>query len=364
MFSIQEICSKFAPQIKNVRDSMDRTTTFHPDIASVYTDVGLADAQGIRETLNAIPYSKLKEHLSRDTTIGDYLVADKIHDDIVSYSKTADLCPLISAQMVNGWEGGDLIVNVAQDGPEGYTAWEFATNALAGTATVTTAAKATLTPIGFAVNPRIGEDLVEDTSFNGDLIQWHLKKAAQAIGEKATDMAVTVLKAAADGVGTLNSGNAGADTTTWANLETALAANVDDRFPSNTVLINPEAWEDSVRDGVGEEVAGGAAGDFWRPYAYGVSIPPVAEGFDWKIGNLDFKQVVMPCNHAVADTTSMTNCVTVAFDRNNSLLTGRKRWMKIENYVEPFKDLAGCVISCRQDSVSLYNDSVFTLSET
>ena len=63
-------------------------------------------------------------------------------------------------------------------------------------------------------------------------------------------------------------------------------------------------------------------------------------------------------------TAAMTACKTIVFDRNNALFTGRKTWMRIENYSDPVRDLAGAVIRCRQDSVSLQNDCVYVLTET
>ena len=363
MFSIQEICDKYVGNLKKVRDAMDSTASFHPEEASIYEGLNSVEQQGIRETLQAIPWSSIREYLGKGTTMAQYLAADKIHDDLVAYSLDSDLCPLISAVMVNGWQGSDLLVDIPSR--TGYVANEFASGALHPTETVETT-KATLSPIGFAVNPRIGADLVEDTSFNGDLVSWHLKRAAQALGEYATNLAVTMMKTAADGWGTVNSGAAGADTTTWANIETALAANVDDRWPSNTVLINPEAWEHTAKNDIGIEVA---QDRYWQPYAgraNAISNNAPSAGFDFRVNTVDFKLLICDANHAAypTDTTAMTNCVTLVFDRYNSILTGRKRWMKIENYVQPFKDLAGATISCRQDSVSLYDDSIYVLTES
>ena len=368
MLSIQEIGDKYSFYAREMRSQMDATATYHPD--SVIAELNREgvkftrqDQAAIRETLRAVPWNRVREYLAKGSTVGNYFIGDKVHDTLVMYSQPADICPLISAHMVEGWEGGDLDVDIPSD--TGYKASEFVSFAVLQTETVEVK-KATLSPISFHISPRIGEDLVEDTNFQGGLVEWHLKNAAVGLGEYASNLAVTVLKNPTDGWGTKNSGNAGADETTWANIETALAENVDDRFPSNTVLINPEAWEHSVRDGTGEEVAGGAAGDYWGPYAYGVNIPPVAAGFDFKIETLDFKKYICDANHAAypTDTTAMTNCVTLVFDRNNALLTGRKLWMQITDYAEPWKDLAGAVVKCRQDSVSLYNDCVYVLSET
>jgi hypothetical protein len=52
------------------------------------------------------------------------------------------------------------------------------------------------------------------------------------------------------------------------------------------------------------------------------------------------------------------------FDKAYALLTGRKRWMRIENYSNPVRDLKGAVVTFRQDSVSIYNDSIGVITET
>ena len=75
-----------------------------------------------------------------------------------------------------------------------------------------------------------------------------------------------------------------------------------------------------------------------------------------------------PALHAAMPGTdtpggAMTKCVSIVFDRNNALLTGRKRWMEIKNYADPINDLSGAVVSFRQDSITLYNDSICVITE-
>ena len=61
--------------------------------------------------------------------------------------------------------------------------------------------------------------------------------------------------------------------------------------------------------------------------------------------------------------TAMTDCITMVFDRGSALLTGRKHWLKLENYSHPIEDLSGAVVSARQDSVTLYDDSICKITE-
>jgi hypothetical protein len=356
MLSLQEIALKYEKQLRETRKQMNSDASFHPE--QIFT---LKEYREITETTRAISWSRLNEFLGKGQTLGDYFVAVKVYDDMVTYSLDSDIVPLISAQIVNGWEGGDLTVPIPSR--TGYVAEEFASGAVLPTSTVETM-KATLSPITFGVAPQITEDLIEDSQFG--LMEWHLKHAAQAIGEKASNLAMTVLGTASDGWGTLNSGNASADETTWAQIETAIEANTDDRWHTDTIIINPEAWEHSVKNSMGVEVA---QARYWQPYA-GVanllSTTQPAPGFDFKIGTIDVKKYICDYNHAAnsTDATAMTKCKTLLFNRKNALFTGRKKWMQLTNYADPIQDLSGLVVKCRQGSISLYDDCIFTLSET
>ncbi len=345
MLSIQEITDKFSSNLHAIRKSMDASATFHPEDASIYTGLNLLEQQSIRETLRAIPYSRLAEFLGKGTTIGNYLAADKVHDDLVFYSQETDICPLISAQVVNGWQGADLIVTIGDDGS--YEANEVVSGATSPTETVGVE-KATLSPITFNLPAIIGMDLEEDTGFA--LTDWHVRNAAKAIGRKASSLALYVLWNAPDGVGTKNSsatGDAGA--TKWmggatADVEDAIAANAVDNWKSKTIVTSVTSWLDAIYSTIPTGTA------FLEPKT----------GFDYNIAGQDVLLWVPESDI----TNASSKLLTIVFDRKNAMLTGRKRWMQIENYADPVKDLAGAVVSCRQDSVTLYKDAIYVLSET
>ena len=359
MFSIQEITSKFADNLREIEQHMDASATFHPEDASIYRGLGPADQMGIRETLRAVPLRQLMEFLGKGTTLGNYLIADKVHDDLTFYATETDLAPLISASVVNGWRGTDLIVDVVDD--ESYKPMFTASGSISPTTTMNTS-KCTLTPQTFTLNIRVAGDLEEDTEFA--LTDFHVRNAARAVGLLSTDMALNVLKNGPDGVGTANTEAAAADETNWLDIQNAFEANARDNFLSNTMITTHEAWTHSIF--AGSEVAGGTAGDYGvHPV---VQWTPPAAGFDGKYEMLDLKFSASRELHAAEATDApggaMTNCVTLVFDRNAALLTGRKRWMQLENYSDPVKDLGGAVISCRQDSVSLYKDATCAITET
>jgi len=56
-------------------------------------------------------------------------------------------------------------------------------------------------------------------------------------------------------------------------------------------------------------------------------------------------------------------CKTVVFEKAYALLTGRKRWLRIEKYSDPIRDLIGATVTARQDSVTVYDDSISVLTE-
>jgi hypothetical protein len=376
MYSIQEIVDKCKDQLREVKYDLGSKGYFDPsETASVYNHPNPAVRHEVRESLRAM---RLEELLMKSGTTGiagaAYLIPDKLHDDLVFYAGETDICPLISAYMVNGWQGGDLKVDIGNDHTYLASALPNISGAQFPDETVETK-QATLTPNTFGINIPIGGDLIADNPHG--LVEWHVRQAAKACGRASTDYALGVLATAPDGWGTLNSGATGdTNETKWIfgttnDITDAITAIADDEWIPNTIIMMPHVWYHSVRVTIGSEFAATPA-DIWRPTPM-PTYTPVAPGFDFKIENLDVKFSTSIKLHGggVRGATGMdaegaapTTCVTIIFDRNNALLTGRKRWMRIENYSEPTKIIEGAVVSCRQDSVTLYDDAVYTLTES
>jgi hypothetical protein len=358
--SIQELVEKTSAPRKTIEETMDSTAAYHPEEASLIEGLKAQDRFEVQEAIHNIP---LREFLAKSGTTGiagaAYLVPAKVHDDLINYVGESDIAPLIG-EMVNGWEGGDLLVDIIDK--SSYKAMEYTSGAQFATKTLAVK-QATLSPVGFNISPRITTDLVEDAAV--DIISFHLKAAAQAMATKSNNLVLTVLGTGTDGWGTINSGNASADQTKWTEVTGAIAANTDDHWITNTIIATQEAWEHSIMNEIGLEFVGGAAGDAWttHPYNY-ASSTPVAAGFTFKTLNIDWKLLNNDAMHLANEDGAMTNCVTYLFDRNNAILTGRKKWMQITNYADPVRDLAGMVITARQDSVTLQNDCIYKLTET
>ena len=346
MISLQEVLGKTEKQRRDIRDVMDGGAGFHPEDASIYTGQNLDDYYKIKETLRAVSVRKLIEFLGKGTTLGNYLIADKIHDDLVFYVSQTDIAPLINAQVVEGWTGADLIVNVVDD--ESYKPHFTVAGAISPAETVN-ATKCTLTPKTFTVAMPIGMDLEEDTGYA--LVDYHVEQAAKAVGRLSTSMMLEVLLAPPDGVGTANTLAGAADETTYAHVLNAMSLNGDDLFISDTMVMTLEAWRHSC----GATAAG-------IPGVMGPEVPP---GYHINLQQLNVRFCCDPLLHLSTDVAGavMTKCKTIVFDKKAALLTGRKRWMQLENYVDPVRDIAGAVVSCRQDSVTLYKDAGCVITE-
>jgi hypothetical protein len=182
-------------------------------------------------------------------------------------------------------------------------------------------------------------------------MEWHLQRAAIKMGDLASDMAIAVLTTATDGDGSVNSSATGDSNETrlvngtTADVVDAVRALGSDRFVADTLLTTPEAW--------GHSISTQAAEAGWSIQGN-------------QLGMLNVIQSFSPILHATTDAegAAFTDCKTVIFSKANALLTGRKRWLQIDHYTDPIRDLPGAVISARQDSITLFNDSIYILTET
>ena len=353
MLSLQEAVQKdqVKEQLDLIEKQMDAYGEFHPERASILNVEKPALRAELQEMLRTIP---LKEFLIRGGVSAsgvDYMVPDKLHVDLIGYSHLTDKVPLFS-HVVEGWTGGDLKVNIVSD--ETFKPTYYVAGGAKATMTVQTT-QATLTPKTFGIPILITTDLIEDSAYG--LIDWHLQQAAMACGNFGTDMALAVLKDPTDGWGTKNSGATGdADETKLVNGTTNDIVGCtrdigNDRFIANTMIATPEAWGHSISTQAAE---------------VGWALFQAQNGYDLTLSDID---IIKSTSRELHDSTdaleaAMTACITLIFDRNHALLTGRKRWLKINNYAKPIEDIAGATISCRQDTVSLYNDAVYILTET
>lgn len=349
MYSIQEMLSHTEEQRKAVRTALDGSGSHYPFDANIYNNQKRSIQRELRESIRAIP---LREFLVSGLAGAAYLVPDKLSDILYQAATQVDIVPLISMDVIDGWEGGVLKIDVVNR--LALRAGPYGAGGSKGPRTMVTA-QPTITPIAFSCPLIANSEIIEDAQWN--LVEWYVREAARGMAWLAADMALTVLKTATDGIGTLNESLTGDSAETkWtggvtADVIDAMRALGDDEWVPNTMVVTNEAFLHSI--------AATAS-------TVGVFPIDVAEGFDIKMMMMDVLFCNNPALHAAGDAVgaTFTECVTLFFDRRAALITGRKRWLQIDNYADPVADLEGAVVSARQDSVTAYDDSIYKLTET
>ncbi len=296
----------------------------------------------------------LREFLASSGTTGIagayYLIPVKLWDQMQTESVQTDITAAISKAVLGpeSIPGTTMKVDIAVDGQ--YIFNPSSSGAIAPTETIeTTQATLDFSDI-YTCNFRIGNDLLEDSQF--DLISMHVSEAGRQAGEAASTLAATILYTAPDGDGTVNAIVSGQAYSTWiaggtTGVEDAIAADLADSFAPDTMLVTHKAMLYKI---VGSGGAAGNAGD-------ALTASWLTGGWPQKIGCLDMV-------YSDIDYLNTAAAKAVVFNKEYALLTGRKRWLRIENYSEPVKDLTGAVISFRQDSITLYKDAICTYTET
>jgi len=289
----------------------------------------------------------LKEFLASSGTSGIagayYLIPVKLWDQMQTEAVQTDITAAISKQLLGpeSIPGTTMKVDIAVDGQ--YIFNDSTSGAIAPTETIqTTQATLDFSPV-YTINFRIGNDLLEDSLF--DLVSLHVSEAGRQAGEKASTLAATVLYTATDGDGTANQITSDQAYTEWATdgshaIEDALNLNIVDGYVSDTLLLTHKAFLYNLKGTTGAQYAEASVNDSWITGGY----PTQLGGMNIVWSDIDY------LNAAAAKA--------VVFTKEYALLSGRKRWLRIENYSEPVKDLTGAVISFRQDSITLYNDAI------
>jgi len=338
--------------LKELERTMDGYGNYNPYNFNVYNGLKRSVQRSMFESIRKIPLHEFLAQSGKSTAQNaDYLVPVKLHDILINASQPFDIVPLISMMVVDFPKSGSLTVDIAVH--DSMKAREMSSGGSIAPGTVETV-QATITPKFLGWNVAIDNSLIEDSNF--DLVEWHYRNAGMAFSRKANELALTVLLTATDGDGTLNSSATGdADETkftsgTTSDVVTAIRKLGDDEFVPDTLVCTSEAWGHSIMMHQGSAM---------------MDNPPV-QGFNNKISILDVLINNNDSLHAATDAAgaALTNCISLIFDRKSALLTGRKRWLTINNYSDPVYDIAGAVIVGEQDSVTVYDDAIYKLTET
>lgn len=255
--------------------------------------------------------------------------------------------------------GSSLKVDVEVDGQ--FVAHYFGGGGAQPQETIQTT-QVTITPKLFGINACISNELIEDSQF--DVIEIHLRRAAEQMGEFSTHMFLADLITGTDGDGTQNAMSSGAGTTTdLGDLADAYMLNLEDGFHSDVVIIGPGPLSDILQD---DSVAK-YSDTFHTRHTY----TPTAQLFENEpqmvFGTVMGMKIIVD---AAARTTGdgalylSSKWHSFVLNKANAMLTVRKRWLKLENYSDPVRDLVGASITARQDQATIYNDASCEITES
>jgi hypothetical protein len=377
MLSLQEIFSKDIARkdtITEIRTSMESSKDkgffdfYEYNIygTGIYQNDPLppSKAAQLKETLSHLTLQQLceragyvREFIAKSGTAGmqgaAYLIPDKVHQELFTSAVQTDFCAAISRMMLGPDQipGASVKIDVIVD--ESYRPYKTSSGGDAPQMHPTTV-QATLAPATFSINFSIGNDLIEDSQF--DLVSLFIQEAGREMGEFASNEALTILGTAPDGDGTLNSGTTGdADETLWdggttTDIDDAINGITADGMTPTILVTSKNCARHSIINTMGAQYNEAMSQD--RFFANG--FPTALAGMAVIYSNCDYN----------TNSKAFTNQITILADKQYGIVTGRKRWLRIENYSEPVMDLVGAVVSARQDSVSLYKDSIFTITET
>lgn len=355
---------------------MDRSGKgdFHPDFASICGGHKPADYVKLRESISKIPLKRFfmaaapelglkfrtaREFLTKSSTTGvdgaAYLVPDKIYDTFYTASAYTDIVPLCSP-VVTDIPGDSLkvdIENFSSYPGDTYAAHFTGTGGEAAAAALTTT-QATITLKQFNIAPQITNELIEDSQF--DAIELHLRRAGEEMGRFATQQFLKDLITCSDGAGTQNTVTTGAtNITDIDDLADAWVENAFDGYLSDVVICPPNVVKDITADDSISKYASG-----WHDRAS--TDPPPVQGTVYGMTIV----CVMGMPSAYTGDGSLyisSDWTTFVLNKANAMLTGRKRWLQIENYSDPIRDLKGAVVSARQDQVSVINAASCQINE-
>ena len=228
--------------------------------------------------------------------------------------------------------------------------------------TVSTA-QGTITPRGFAINIGVTNEMVEDSLL--DQMETHVRIAGKAMGEFSTKMCLfpimedhrgsTTTFRVEGAYNTVSSG--GASTFDVTDLLEAEGANATDGFDTTHCIIPPHGPQTLLI---------GAAG-YPQDWSY-IRDLNLANN---PIGNIAGIDIVRVKHITSSDTSSATSYTAglyatswhaLAVNKTYGIQTVRKRWLKIENYSDPIKDLVGAVVSARQGHLVAYADACCVVS--
>lgn len=379
--NLKEILDATKPGRKAVEANMDLTHGgFHPEEANIYMGLSKAKQDEIHETICKIPLrtlieklakydGRLKEYLghsgslttgSTGTAGANYLLPDKIYAEIFENARCADITPIVSN--IVDTPGSTLKIDVETDGT--FIPHFFASGGEIPDETVETA-QGTITPRGFAINVGVTNEMIEDSLF--DQIETHVRIAGKAMGEFSTKMCLFPImddeRASATTYrveGAYNAVSTGGSYIYLSDVMEAEGQNAQDGFTTTHLIIPPHSPATLLKgEGAGTPWSSNLVKDI------DLSNNPIARlcGID-VVRTMHLTTSDTPAANQYYSGLYSTEWHSLAINKTYGIQTVRKRWLKIENYSDPIKDLVGAVVSARQGHLVAYADAVCVISHT
>jgi len=379
--SIQEMVSKTEDQRKLIEKALDgnsgKNAGWCPaeDGATIFANQGRQDFKDLKESLHEIPLQALiaaaaddlklpyraKEYLIASGTTGvqgaAYLIPDKIQDIFYTASNATDIAPLV-AEIVNP-AGSSIKIDVEVDGQ--YDGGQVAGGAAAPESVIETQ-QVTITPKLWKIRPAITLELIEDSQF--DIMETHLRRAGEIMGQWSTENVLyPIMKDHADSAtnfgadGSYNTVSNGGDYVYASDLVAAWCENNSDGFKSDTVILNPFSTMHLFK----AESAGIGVNMDWFQFAG--STPGIGKFYGMNVVQCTHQTSSMTPGYA-ANRSGLysTTWHEIVLSKANCLVQARKRWMQIEKYSDPVRDLVGAVVSSRFESNLKYRDAACVCS--
>lgn len=353
---------------KVIKEQLDRGyfDMWEPELVEAWNNLGEGNVENIIANVKRIPFreffdhkhGKIKEFLASSGTDGIagayYLIPVKLYAQLQTEAVQADIVAQISKVVLGPEElspGATTKIDIMKDGQ--YKVNETSSGAIAPTETMETLQATLDFSKIYSMNIRLANDLLEDSQFG--LLELHVNEAGRQIGEKSSDLALTILATAPDGDGTIcsNTGTTAA-TTKW--IDTGVTGLVDlfgditkNGYVADTMATTHHTMIHSVM-----ATTGATANESLMNNNF------ITGGFPATIAGMN---IIYSDTDYLSNAQAYTYCHTILFAKQYSMITGRKRWMRVENYSEPVRDLKGAHVTFRQDSVTLYKDAIGNMIE-
>jgi HK97 family phage major capsid protein len=351
-----------------IREQLERGyfDMHEPELVEAWRNLGDAQAENLLANVKRIPFrdffdhknGRIREFLASSGTDGIagayYLIPVKLYTQLQTEAVQADIVTQISKVVLGPEElspGTTTKIDIMKDGQ--YKVNETSSGAIAPTETMETLQATLDFSKIYSMNIRLANDLLEDSQFG--LLELHVNEAGRQIGEKSSDLALTILATAPDGDGTICS-NTSTSQYVMKWIDTGITGLVDlfgditkNGYVADTLAITHHSMINSVM-----ATTGATANESLMNNNFIVGgFPATIAGMNIVYSDTDY----LSCSQAY------TLCHAIMFAKQYAMITGRKRWMRIENYSEPVRDLKGAHVTFRQDSVTLYKDAIGNMIE-